>query len=67
MAVGFIDLLGRGGKTEQYPRWYLPVKIVVLVERADRRSAAGLGTIFEGGAGKSGGSLSLSNPGAPWA
>jgi hypothetical protein len=24
MAVGFLDHpLGRGGKTEQYPRWYL--------------------------------------------
>ena len=25
MAVGFLDPLGRVGKTEQYPRWYLLV------------------------------------------
>ena len=47
MAVGFIDLLGRGGKTEQYPQRYFLVEIVVLVERADSQSAAGLGPIFE--------------------
>ncbi len=48
MAVGFLDPIGRGEKTEQYHRWYLLVQIVVLVERADRQSVAGLGPIFLG-------------------
>ena len=47
MAVEFLDPLGRGGKTEQYSRWYLLVFVVVLVERADSQYAAGLGPIFD--------------------
>ncbi len=63
MAVRFLDPLERGGITEQYSRWYLLVKIVVLVERADRQSVAVLSPIFEGeGEGEGEGEETLTHP-----
>ena len=49
MSVEFLDPLGRGGKPSNIPGGICWLNLVVLVERADRQSAAGLGPIFEGG------------------
>ena len=49
MAVEFPDPLERGGKPSNIPGGICWSNLVVLVERADRQSAAGLGPIFEGG------------------
>ncbi len=49
IAVEFIDPLGRGGKSSNIPGGIFWLDLVVLVERADRQSAAGLGQILRGG------------------
>jgi hypothetical protein len=51
MLVEFLDSLGRGGKPSNTPGGICWLNLVVLVERADRQSAAGLGPIFEAGEG----------------
>jgi hypothetical protein len=46
MAVKFLDPLGRGGKPSNIPGGIFWLDLVVIVERADRQSVAGLGPIF---------------------
>ncbi len=65
MAVEFLDPLGRGGNLSNIPGGIRWSNLLVLVERADRSSAAVHTPNFERG-GRSGGLLSPSNPGASW-
>ncbi len=49
MAIEFLDPLGRGGKPSNIPGGIFWLDLVVLVERADRYSAAVCTTDFEWG------------------
>jgi hypothetical protein len=49
MAAESLDPLGRGGQPSNIPGGICWFNLVVLVQRADRQSAVGLGPIFEGG------------------
>ena len=66
MAVEFLDPSGRRGKPSNIPAGICWLHLVVIVERADSCYFAVRVPDFEGG-GRSGCSLSLSNPGASWA
>ncbi len=49
MAVEFLNPLGRRGKPSNINGGFFWLNLVVLVEQADRQSAAGLGPNFFGG------------------